>query len=189
MELSLICHTQSSRNGKIFRQHQFFVGKKWRIFRQVTKIITNKAFTDKVSFLAYLCFKWIIAFKDEICLSSGIKNDITLLYVLRISSEIFQLEWKVIFVYCISIHNDSPQNWHLNCLTANVSTSDQRCFNVVNQRSSNIDPTRKIKQNPTSDFQCCTILIQLWRGTLKQVSATLIQCSRNVIFQSLGKNT
>ena len=40
---------------------------------------------------------------------------------------------------------------------ANIATSDQRCFNV--------DPTLKMKQNPTSDFQRCTTLIQRWYPT------------------------
>ena len=38
---------------------------------------------------------------------------------------------------------------------ANISTSDQRCFNVY----LNVDLTLKMKQNPTSDFQRCTTLI------------------------------
>ena len=32
------------------------------------------------------------------------------------------------------------------------STSDQLCFNVVDQRWNNVDPTLKMKQNPTSGF-------------------------------------
>ena len=51
---------------------------------------------------------------------------------------------------------------------ANISTSDQSCFNVVDQRWKNVDPTLKMKQNPTSDFQCCTTLIQSQCPTLKQ---------------------
>ena len=51
---------------------------------------------------------------------------------------------------------------------ANISTSDQRCFNVVDQRWNNVDPTLKMKENPTSDFQRCTKLIQRQCPTLKQ---------------------
>ena len=43
---------------------------------------------------------------------------------------------------------------------ANISTSYQRCFNVVDQRRNIVDTTLKMKQNPTSDFQRCTKLIQ-----------------------------
>ena len=52
--------------------------------------------------------------------------------------------------------------------TANVSMSDQYCFNVVDQRRNNVDPTLKMKQNSTSDFQRCTTLIQRRCPTLKQ---------------------
>ena len=62
---------------------------------------------------------------------------------------------------------------------ASISTSDQRCFNVVDQRWNNVDTTLKMKQNPTSDFQRCTTLIQRQCPTLKQrrnnVGTTLIQ--------------
>ena len=51
---------------------------------------------------------------------------------------------------------------------ANISTSDQRCFNVADQRWNNVDPTLKMKQNPTSTFQRCTTLIQRRCATLKQ---------------------
>ena len=30
---------------------------------------------------------------------------------------------------------------------ANISTSGQRCFNVLDQRLNNVDPTLKMKQN------------------------------------------
>ena len=51
---------------------------------------------------------------------------------------------------------------------ANIATSDQRCFIAVVQRWNNVDPTLKMKQNPTSDFQRCTTLIQRQCPTLKQ---------------------
>ena len=51
---------------------------------------------------------------------------------------------------------------------ANISTSDQRYFNVVDQRWNNVDPTLKMKQNPTSDFQRRTTLIQRRCPTLKK---------------------
>ena len=51
---------------------------------------------------------------------------------------------------------------------ANISTSDQRCFNVADQRWNNVDPTLKMKRNPTSNFQRCTTLIQRRCATLKQ---------------------
>ena len=62
---------------------------------------------------------------------------------------------------------------------ANISTSDQRCFNVVNQRCSNVDRTLKMKQNPTSDFQLWTTLIQHRCPTLKQRWINVAQCRYN----------
>ena len=63
----------------------------------------------------------------------------------------------------------SPSSFKLKRGTpANISTSDQRCFNVVDQRWNNVDRTLKMKQNPTSDFQRCTTLIQRRCATLKQ---------------------
>ena len=44
----------------------------------------------------------------------------------------------------------------------------QCCFNIVDQRWNNLDPTLKIKENPTSDFQLCTTLMQRQCPTLKQ---------------------
>ena len=49
-----------------------------------------------------------------------------------------------------------------------ILTSHQRCFNVVDQRWNNVDLTLKMKQNPTSDFQWSTMLIQRQCPTLKQ---------------------
>ena len=43
---------------------------------------------------------------------------------------------------------------------ANISTSDQHCLNVMDQRWNNVDPALKMKQNPTKDFPCYTKLIQ-----------------------------
>ena len=73
---------------------------------------------------------------------------------------------------------------------ANISTSDQRCFNVVNQRWNNVDPMLKMKQKPTLYFQRCifkpTLDFQRFNvvSTLKQrrnnASATLFQPSVDV---------
>ena len=66
-------------------------------------------------------------------------------------------------------------------IPANISTSDQRWNNV--------DPTSKMKQNPTSDFQRCTTLIQRQCPTLKQrrnnVGTTLIQRCFNLALTSV----
>ena len=51
--------------------------------------------------------------------------------------------------------------------------SDQRFFNVVDQRGNNVDPTLKTKENPTSYFQRCTTLIQRQCPTLNNVETTL----------------
>ena len=58
----------------------------------------------------------------------------------------------------------SPIEWCSNGFPANISTSVQRCFNVVNQGWNNVDPMLKKKQNPTSDFRTQW---GNWRGTLK----------------------
>ena len=47
----------------------------------------------------------------------------------------------------------------LSLISANISKSDQRCFNVMDQRSNSVDPTVKMEQNSTMDFQRCTTLI------------------------------
>ena len=66
---------------------------------------------------------------------------------------------------------------------ANISTSDQRFFNVLDQRWNNVDPTLKMKQNPTSDFQSCATLKER-RDNIEQrwynVVSTLFQHSLNV---------
>ena len=63
---------------------------------------------------------------------------------------------------------------------ANISTSGQRCFNVVDQRWNSVHPTLRMKQNLTSVFHCCKTLIQRRCPTLKQrwynLILTLFQC-------------
>ena len=74
---------------------------------------------------------------------------------------------------------------------ANISTSDQHWFNVVDQRWFNVldqpwnnfDPTLKMKQNPTPDFQCCTTLIQRSCPALKQRWTDVAQCLYNRFFR------
>ena len=63
---------------------------------------------------------------------------------------------------------------------ANISTSDQRFLNVVDQRWNKVDPTFKMKQNPTSAFQRCTTLIQRQTSTLKKRQNTIAQRRNNV---------
>ena len=63
---------------------------------------------------------------------------------------------------------------------------------IVDHHSNSVDPTLKMKQNPKSDFQCCTTLIQCQclsvKTTLSQSHTTSIQsffkvaqCSFNVV--------
>ena len=59
----------------------------------------------------------------------------------------------------------------------NISMLDQRCFNILDQRWG---PRLKMKQNPMSDFQHCTTLIQQWCTTLKNRCTTSFQCCFNV---------
>ena len=63
---------------------------------------------------------------------------------------------------------------------ANISTLDQCCFNVVDQRWNNVYPTLKMKQNPTSDFQSCRTLIRRQCPTLKQRWNNVTQRWNNV---------
>ena len=60
-------------------------------------------------------------------------------------------------------------------------TSDQLCFNVVDKHWNNVDPTLKMKQNLTSDFQRCTTLIQ----RRNKVGTTLIQRCFNLALTSV----
>ena len=59
----------------------------------------------------------------------------------------------------------------------NISMLDQCCFNILDQRWG---PRLKMKQNPMSDFQHCTTLIQQWCTTLKNRCTTSFQCCINV---------
>ena len=63
---------------------------------------------------------------------------------------------------------------------ANILTSDQRCFNLVDQCWNNVDPTLKMKQNPTSDFQRSATLIQRQSPKLKQRWNNVTQRRSNV---------
>ena len=58
--------------------------------------------------------------------------------------------------------------------------SDQRCFNIVDHRSNNLNPTLKMKQNPKSDFQRRTTLIQYRCQAFKQryINVAQRQCNR-----------
>ena len=60
----------------------------------------------------------------------------------------------------------------------------RRRINVVGQRWNNVDPTLKMKQNPTLDFQRYTMLIQRRCATLKQrwnnIDTTLSQLCSNL---------
>ena len=67
-----------------------------------------------------------------------------------------------------------------NYLPTKISTSDQRCFNVVDQRWNNVDPTLKMNQNPMLVFQRCTTLIQRYISTLKQRRSNVAQRWSNV---------
>ena len=58
---------------------------------------------------------------------------------------------------------------------ANISTSHQCCFNVVDQNG-----TLKMKQNLTSDFQRCTTLIQRQCPTFTQRRDNVTQRRKNV---------
>ena len=78
---------------------------------------------------------------------------------------------------------------HLSRLfSVNISTTDQRCFNVVDQRWNNVDPKLKMKQNMTSDFQLSTTLIQRQCSTLKQRRSNVAQHWYNVASMLLQRS-
>ena len=64
----------------------------------------------------------------------------------------------------------------------NILTSDQRWFNVADQRWNKADPTLKMKQNPTSDFQRFITLIQRLCPTLKQPWYNIISSLSQLFF-------
>ena len=66
----------------------------------------------------------------------------------------------------------------------NISTSDQRCFNVVDQRWNDVDPMLKMKQNSTSVSQRCTTLIQRRCPTLKHCWYNVVQRRISVVSTS-----
>ena len=61
-----------------------------------------------------------------------------------------------------------------------VQPTFQRRINVVSTLWIDVDPTLKMNQNPTSDFQRCTTLIQGQCPTLKQRWNNVTQCRNNV---------
>ena len=83
------------------------------------------------------------------------------------------------FLLLKSINNSRANKYSVS----NISMSDQRC--VVDQRCNNVDPTLKMKQNPTLDFQRCAALIQRRCPMLKQrwnnVDTTLSRRCFNVV--------
>ena len=78
-----------------------------------------------------------------------------------------------------------PQmEWYLNAqrfYLANISTSHQRCFKVVDQRWNSVESTLKMKQNPTSDFQHYKTLIQRQSPTLQQRRSNVVQRYYSVV--------
>ena len=64
---------------------------------------------------------------------------------------------------------------------ANISTSDQRCFNVVGQRWKKVDLTLKMKQNLTPDCQRFTTSVQCQCLTLKQRRNDVAQRRNNLV--------
>ena len=68
---------------------------------------------------------------------------------------------------------------------ANISTSDQGCFNVVDHRSNNFDPTLKMKQIPEVGFLTLNKIDIMWASsvetTLNQRSTTSMEPFFNVV--------
>ena len=67
-------------------------------------------------------------------------------------------KWIILYSHFMVTHQIKQPSEHLN---VGSTLFQRRCWN-------NVDPTLKTKQNPTSDFQRCTTLIQRQCPTLKQ---------------------
>lgn len=61
-------------------------------------------------------------------------------------------------------------NMMLQSSSDNISTSHQHCLSIAEVQHcwNNVYPALKMNRNPTSDFQCCTTLIQRRCPTLEQ---------------------
>ena len=68
---------------------------------------------------------------------------------------------------------------------ANISTSDQGCFNVVDHRSNNFDPTLKMKQISEVGFLTLNKIDTMWvssvEATLNQRCTTSMEPFFNVV--------
>ena len=109
-----------------------------------------------------------------------------LTYALFLSQKV---DGKMIFTWSFWACHDIPGLGKygfscMQCVAVNVpsqhfnigSTLFQRC----DQRWNNVDPTLKMKQNPTSDFQRFTTLIEPQCATLKQRRNNVTQRQNNV---------
>ena len=81
-------------------------------------------------------------------------------------TQCFQNLFKKKMMYLVLIYRSNRISYRNN--PANISTSGQRYFNFIDQGWNNADPTLEMKQNPTSNFQRCTALIQRRCLMLKQ---------------------
>ena len=145
------------------------------IFRLPKRLGRRKIFTLKTCWrrlqdqqiFAGKAFKWLMVLKN---LSKFIRTEPATLPKNRIHRRYFGMKLSKFLREAFLQKTISP---------ANISTTDHRCFNVVDQRWNNVDLTLRMKQNPTSDFQRCTTLIQRRCATLKQrwnnVDTTLSQ--------------
>ena len=64
-------------------------------------------------------------------------------------------------------------NFFIDMLPYEHFTVGSTCFNIVNHHSNNVDKTLKMKENPKSDFQCCTTMIQCRVQRWNNVKSTL----------------
>ena len=70
------------------------------------------------------------------------------------------------FYTSIFMNHLKSNKFFCNIYSANILTSGQCCFHFEDQRWNSVDPTLKMKQNLTPDFQRCTTLIQCRYPTL-----------------------
>ena len=75
-------------------------------------------------------------------------TELGLAVITLLALEIWVISNNLLVSFLKSVSDSKSQDFSVN-----ISTSDQRCLNVVDQRWNNIDPTLKMKQSSTSVFQ------------------------------------
>ena len=111
-----------------------------------------------------------------------VTNTISLIMIIKLVhlDQCFIVYWGIFLLLNLLRWTDTSLLFNKSLFPANISMSDQCCFNVVDQRWNNVDSTLKMKQNPTLEFQRCTTLIQRQCPKLKQRRNDVTQRQSNV---------